>query len=90
MSRDYTKAIEYFQKAIEFGSDYAMYNLGCLYVDGKGVSRDYKKAKELFERAAEKGNKSAMFHLSRLLNEGGHGLKKDTEAAKIWYQKYLE
>ena len=90
VSRDYTKAIEYFQKAIEFGSDYAMDNLGCLYVDGKGVSRDYKKAKELFEKAAEMGNKSAMFHLSRLLNEGGHGLKKDTEAAKIRYQKYLE
>lgn len=48
---NYEKAFYYFQKAIDFGSYGAYFDLGEMYMEGKGVQQDYAKARECFEKS---------------------------------------
>ena len=53
MPQNYTKAIEYYTKAIEIGEDkdyiYSRTKLGIMYRNGEGVIKDDKKAFEYFK-----------------------------------------
>jgi TPR repeat protein len=64
--RTSVKAREWFEKAAAKDHADAMFNLGGLYADGKGVPQDYAKAREWFEKAAAKGNANAKMNLERL------------------------
>ena len=62
----------------------AQYNLGVLYLEGKGVKANLIKAKKLFEFAAEQGvvkaqNKLALMHVK------GMGVVKDFNKAIKWW-----
>ena len=52
---DYEKSVQAFQKAIELGSGYAMYNIGAMYRDGNYFEQDQEKAEECFQKARDMG-----------------------------------
>ena len=53
VKQDYAKALDYYEKAIEAGSSFALNQLGVMYFAGKGVERDYHAAAEYFKQAAD-------------------------------------
>lgn len=52
---NYSKAKEYYEKAVSAGEPLAALGLGQLYQNGEGVDKDYKKAMELYEQAIADG-----------------------------------
>jgi len=85
MEGNYSKAKEWYEKAIEKGNATAMNNLGAMYDMGE----DYTKAKELYEEAANKGSAEAMFHLGGMY-ANAVGVEQDFIIAKEWYEKAAE
>jgi TPR repeat protein len=63
--RDNSRAIFYYQKAIEAGNAAANYRLGSMYVNGLGLPKDGRKACELFHTGAIRGNPDASKSYSR-------------------------
>jgi len=49
VKKDYFKAKELYEQAIQKGSFFAIYNLAILYEEVHGVEHDFVKAKEHFE-----------------------------------------
>ena len=49
-----------YEKAAALGDAAAMFNLGVLYENGRGVQRDLSEARRWFEKAAEAGDVTAM------------------------------
>lgn len=66
VKRDYTKAKEWYEKAIPLGNEYAMYNLGLLYECGNGVKKDISKAEQLYRDAAKLGHEKSKEKLKNL------------------------
>jgi TPR repeat protein len=56
---NYAKALAIFQPLAAKGDDCAQYQLGEMYMQGKGVPEDKAKALNLFKQAAAKGNDKA-------------------------------
>ena len=79
--QDYTKALEWYQKAANQGYAKAQYNLGLMYSDGKGVRQDYTKAFEWYQKAADQGNGIGKFNLGTLYYNG-NGVRRNTLKAK--------
>lgn len=46
VEQDYDKAFDYFNKAIEGGNVYALYNIANMFLQGKGRKKNVKKAKQ--------------------------------------------
>lgn len=85
--RDYIKAREWYQKAVDAGSVEAMDHIGDLYLHGGwGVQQDYAKAREWYEKAAAKDDTVAMDDLANLYNSG-YGVEKSTEMYWQWRQR---
>ena len=57
VTKDYAKAVEWYQKAAEQGNAMAQYNLGMMYQKGEGVTKDAAKAEEWLKKAAAQGLK---------------------------------
>ena len=55
VTKDLTKAAEWYQKAAEQGLGSAQYQLGRCYEGGHGVTKDLTKAAEWYQKAADKG-----------------------------------
>ena len=86
--QNYTKAVEWYNKAIEAGSDEAIVSFGICYRNGYGVTKDYKKAENLFLRAInETGNSEALNYLGLIYEEGGFGITKDLEKSIKYFEK---
>ena len=67
LTKDETKAVEWFQKAAEAGNAIAMHNLGYAYEYGKGgLTKDKAKAMEWYWKAAEAGISEAAERLQEL------------------------
>ena len=86
VSKDATKAAEWYQKAATQGHGKAQNNLGSLYEEGKGVTKDEAKAVEWFQKAAEQGIDGAQFNLGSMYING-RGVPKDQIKAAEWFQK---
>jgi TPR repeat protein len=84
--KNYTKAIEWYEKAADQGYASAQQNLGIMYKTGKGVAKDYAKAFEWFEKAANQGNRNAQYTLGGMYYQG-EGLAKDYAKAFEWLEK---
>jgi tetratricopeptide (TPR) repeat protein len=84
--KNYAKARQSYQKAVDEGCVPAMYNLALLYANGQGGPQDYTKAAELYQIAADRGNWKAMNNLG-LLFEDGKGVSEDLTKARQWYEK---
>ena len=89
VSKDTTKAVEWYQKAADTGFAPAQFRLGSLYEKGIGVERSAAKAKTLYQLAAEQGNASAMHNLAVLFAMGAAGPADNDSAAK-WFVKAAE
>ena len=63
---DYKGAIEYWEKAVEFGDVIAHYQLSVMYNEGKGVEKDEKKEIYHLERATIGGCPYASYNLGVL------------------------
>ena len=87
--QDYDKAMEWYQKAAEFGDPDGMCRAGVMYQTGRGVSKDYEKAMEWYLKATELGSSDAMDHIGTLY-ECGLGVPQDDSKAMEWYLKAAE
>ncbi len=84
--KDYRKAAELYQKAIDKNTVDAMFSLAVLYQYGRGVKLDKQMAVTLFSKAAEKGLPAAQFNLG-VMYTNGEGVLRDYYTAVDWYQK---
>lgn len=85
IGQNINKAVEYWQKASDLGSNYAKCNLARYFRQEK---KDYQKANELFEEAALKGIEEAQQALAESYYYG-FGVDKDVAKAWEWNEKAL-
>ena len=64
---DYESAVKILQKPAQKGVPKAMFLLGLLYEEGKGLDQSNELAVKWYERAAREGNPSAMLNLGFVL-----------------------
>ena len=86
LRQDYKKAGELYSKACDLESGEGCFNLGGLYINGKGVRQDYKKASELYSKACDLGNGVGCFNLGFLYKKG-LGVRQDKSTAKEYLGK---
>ena len=83
--RNRVTAAQWLQKAAEHDHVRAMFILGNWYLSKqRGVEYNPRKAAWWFRRAADKGDAWGMFHLGECYEEGV-GVKKDFDAAYLWF-----
>jgi len=87
--KNFEKARQNFELAMEQGNVDAQNALGCMYYAGHGIARDVTKAKLLFEKAANQGLPAAQSNLGRMYYTG-IGLPQDFEKAYLLYTKAAE
>ena len=85
-NKEYSQAVEYFQRLAGQGHAEAQNYLGWCYQNGNGVSQDYQKAIELYEKAANKGNAMAQNNLGWCYDTG-NGVSQDYKKAVELYEK---
>lgn len=81
---DYVKAHKAFDYNAKVGEPAAMYNLGVLYYQGKGVPKDASQAALWFKQAGEKGHADALASLGVLLYSGEGLPQNKVDAAKVF------
>ena len=86
VEQDYTKALEWYNKAANAGNDSAMYSIGYMYDYGEGVEQDYSKALEWYNKAANAGNSAAINNIGYMY-EFSKGVEQDYSKALEWYNK---
>ena len=77
------------RRRAEQGDSSAQYNLGVIYLNGKGVPQDYSEAVSWFRKAAEQGVAGAQYNLG-LMYANGHGVPQDYQEAVSWFRKAAE
>jgi tetratricopeptide (TPR) repeat protein len=88
-AEDPAAAAEQYHRAADAGHAWAQYNLGHLYLDGRGMPRDAVRAYAYYLRAAEQRHERAMNLAGRCCEEGW-GRARDLDAAAGWYQRSAE
>ena len=68
------------------GDAAAQFNIGNLFVFGKGVREDNVQAAYWYNKSAEQDNVNAQYALGWMY-ENGEGVKKDLVKALLWYKK---
>ena len=82
---DYMLAMEWFQKASDYGNVFSTSNLGLFYQYGLGVKKDYEKALEYYRSSALKGDLKSFERLGDLYRDSfGEKYYKDAE---YWYEQ---
>lgn len=82
-NKNYTRALQYCEKACSQYSGEGCKKLGWLYYNGYGVKQDYKQAKNYFEKACDLKDATGCSNLGDLYSEG-NGVEKDD----IFMMKY--
>ena len=89
---DYSKALEFFEKAADQGNAEAQYYLGYMYENGFGVEQSWKnwqKAAEWYQKAADQNYAPAQYGLGNLYMYN-RGVTVSFETAAEWYLKAAE
>jgi len=76
----------WYKQGSEFGSAFAMWNLGLAYQNGTGCEKDEIRAFEWYRKSAELGDPNGMRYLG-LAFENGIGCPQDSPIGKEWGQK---
>ena len=84
--RNRVTASKWLQKAAERGHAKSLVLLGIRYSDECEAEYNPRKAVRFFRKAADQGDAWGMFHLAECL-EHGEGVKKDYDAAYLWFYK---
>jgi len=80
---DYVTAAKEWRPLAEEGSAVAQFNLGLLYLDGRGVPQSDAEAANWFRRAAEQDYPQAQHNLGAMYGKG-QGVKRDLVQAYKW------
>ena len=70
----------------EAGEPNAQFNLGVMYLEGKGVPQNYAEAANWFKKAGEQGEATAQFNLG-IMHYKGLGMPKNYAEAINWLRK---
>ena len=87
IKQDYSKAMYYYEKAVETSElkdHWALNNLGYCYFYGRAGEVDYKKAYSCFALSATYGNPNAMYKLGDMYYYGNY-VERDVKASFYWY-----
>ncbi|KAK8842043.1 hypothetical protein M9Y10_026261 [Tritrichomonas musculus] len=60
---NYKEVAKYLKKAANIGNQYAIFNLGKLYYEGRGVERDINTAEKYFQKAAASNNPNILYNI---------------------------
>lgn len=82
VTKNNSKAIEWFTKAAEQGDSEAQVRLGDFYNDTTIVETNYQKTVELYKKAAEQGNINAKFNLFKMFRYACDG--------EQWYEEVVD
>ena len=85
----FDKAADYYEQAMKLGSIKALFNLGTLYAEGKGVERDSVICAQLVGKAARAGDADAQNYLATCYYIG-YGVQQDRDMAIHWLIKAAE
>ncbi|GHU05178.1 hypothetical protein FACS1894205_4700 [Alphaproteobacteria bacterium] len=83
---NYTKALEWYEKAAKAGQAEGYHNVGVCYEIGMGVTANAEKALQNFQKAAEMGLTVSMYKLSSLFISG-KGAPKDAAEGVAYLEK---
>ena len=86
---DYGKAVGLLKPLADAGNAEALYVLGRLTLDGKGVKKNEQRAALFFRQAAEKGDISAQNAWGTAL-ASGQGVRRNYREAARWFRKAAE
>lgn len=89
VTRNVSKAVEFYEKGVALDDADCMINLGCILETSKEYPNDKKRAFELYSKAAEKENGSAYNNLGTCYKRG-IGTDVDKEASLEYYIKAAE
>ncbi|MCL2102850.1 MAG: sel1 repeat family protein [Syntrophorhabdaceae bacterium] len=81
----YAQDFEAIKRAAEKGDAKAQFNLGNMYLEGRGVALNDAEAAKWFRSAAEQGVSEAQHNLGAMYFEGRGVTKNETEAVK-WFR----
>ena len=84
VKRNYFKAVEFYQKACDYGDKEGCYNLGVMYVSGRGVRQNDFKAVDLFSKTCAGGNADGCYNLGVMYIKGRGVRQSKTEALKYY------
>jgi TPR repeat protein len=89
VKEDNKQAFAWYKKAADLGNTEALYHLGIMYMNGRGVEKSHEQALESFEKAAngQPPNTRAMYHVGRMLEERENSTPEDLTQAEEWYKK---
>jgi TPR repeat protein len=85
-SGDHASAAYWYRLSAEQGNSQAQYNLGGLFLEGRGVDQNYFEAIKWFTEAAQQGYINAIYNLA-YMNEHGFGCKEDKVKAYRLYKQ---
>lgn len=88
-SKDYKKAVTLLTPLTKNGNAEALYILGRLTQDGRGVKKSPQRAVTLFRQAADKGLANAQNALATALATGD-GVRRNYGEAGRWFRKAAE
>ena len=86
---DYATALRLWRPLAEQGGAPAQYNLGLMYVEGRGVPQDNTEAVKWYRLAAEQGDAGAQYNLG-VSYDIGEGVPQDYAEAAKWYRVAAE
>ena len=86
IARNYTKALEWYEKAAKAGLPAGYYNAGVCCEIGMGVAADAANALQNYQKAADLGMALAMYKLSSIFISGT-GAAKDAAKGIVWLEK---
>jgi TPR repeat protein len=84
VARDYTQALQWYQKAADQGNLPAKYDLAMMYFNGKGMAKDFTKAAGLLQDPANGGMAAAQYRLGYLYAHGQGVQFQDYKTAAEW------
>jgi tetratricopeptide (TPR) repeat protein len=88
IKKDYVRAIELYEQAIDLGNADAMNHRAYMHKNGQGSPVDYAKAIELYDQAIDLGNVSAMNNRA-FMHEEGQGGDVDYAKAIALYEQAI-
>jgi tetratricopeptide (TPR) repeat protein len=86
-TKDYPKAFRLLRESALQGDRRAQNNLGYMFENGLTSTKDETTAVIYYQLSAEQGYAAAQYNLARMYQTGRGGLKKNLDAAKLWYRK---
>lgn len=94
-NQDMERAINWYNRAMEWGQPLGAYNLGNIYLDGRDASNspailiDRQQACYYFKKGAEMGHGPSLNMVGRCYTEGW-GVPQDLAQAVQWYEKAIQ